>query len=73
MEGQFLKHETVYNCDKEAPANIIKVRNFVIPAQAGIHLNASNNFTMDCGIRHNEGVYFVNLMTLAGANRTALN
>jgi hypothetical protein len=38
------------------------------PSKAGIYFKHSNNFTMDCVIRHNDDIFFtlsaLNLMTL---------
>jgi hypothetical protein len=28
------------------------------PSQAGIQFKDSNNFTMDCGIRHNDDIFY---------------
>ena len=46
--------------------NVIKLRNFVIPAKAGIHPDVNDSFTMDCGVRHNDDIFFVNLTALGG-------
>ncbi len=45
----------IVRIDKGTLPSAVKIRSYVIPAKAGIHFKVSNNLTMDCGFRNNDG------------------
>ncbi len=57
MSGVYLKEveSKIVRIDKGILSNAVKIRRYVIPEKAGIHFKVSNNLTMDCGFRHNDG------------------